>query len=85
ARALVKNAPILILDEIPTHEESNSGNLLSVLERLMQNRTTLIFNQHIPQLKRIDRIVVLENGCITESLKEPNNFQAKKEKQAVSN
>ncbi|MDO9311911.1 MAG: ABC transporter transmembrane domain-containing protein [Nitrosomonas sp.] len=85
ARASVKNAPILILDEIPTHEESNPGNLLSVLEKLMQNRTTLIFNQHIPQLKRIDRIVVLENGCITESLKEPNNFQAKKEKQAVSN
>lgn len=85
ARALVKNAPILILDEIPTHEESNPGNLLSALEKLMQNRTTLIFNQHIPQLKKIDRIVVLENGCITESLKEPNNFQAKKEKQAISN
>jgi subfamily B ATP-binding cassette protein MsbA len=80
ARALVKNAPILILDEIPTHEESNPGNLLSALEKLMQNRTTLIFNQHIPQLKKIDRIVVLENGCITESLKEPNNFQAKKRK-----
>lgn len=75
ARALVKNAPILILDEIPTNEESNSGNLLSALEKLMQNRTTLVFNQYIPQLKRIDRIVVLENGCITESLKGPNNSQ----------
>lgn len=86
ARALVKNAPILILDEIPTaQEESNSENLLPALERLMQNRTTLIFNQHIPQLKKIDQIVVLENGCITESLKEPNNFQAKKEKQAMNN
>ncbi len=86
ARALVKNAPILILDEIPTaQEESNSENLLPALERLMQNRTTLIFNQHIPQLKKIDRIVVLENGGITESLKEPNNFQAKKEKQAMNN
>jgi len=75
ARALVKNAPILILDEIPTvQEESNSGNLLSVLEELMKNRTTLIFNQYIPQLKKIDRIVVLENGCITESLREPNSF-----------
>ena len=86
ARALVKNAPILILDEIPTaQEESNSENLLPALEKLMQNRTTLIFNQHIPQLKKIDRIVVLENGCITESLKEPNNFQARKEKQAMNN
>jgi subfamily B ATP-binding cassette protein MsbA len=86
ARALVKNAPILILDEIPTaQEESNSENLLPALEKLMQNRTTLVFSQHIPQLKKIDRIVVLENGCITESLKEPNNSQAKKEKQAVNN
>ena len=75
ARALVKNAPILILDEIPAHEESNSGNLLPALEELMQNRTTLIFNQFIPQLKKIDRIVVLENGCITESLKGPNHSQ----------
>jgi subfamily B ATP-binding cassette protein MsbA len=74
ARALVKNAPILILDEIPTaQEESNSGNLLSALEKLMQNRTTLIFNQYIPQLKKVDRIVVLENGCITESLKGSNS------------
>lgn len=74
ARALVKNAPILILDEMfIVHEESNSGNLLSALEKLMQNRTTLIFNQYIPQLKKVDRIVVLENGCITESLKGSNN------------
>lgn len=74
ARALVKNAPFLILDEIPTaQEESNSGNLLSALEKLIQNRTTLIFNQYIPQLKKVDRIIVLENGCITESLKGPNN------------
>ena len=74
ARALVKNTPILILDEIfIVHEESNSGNLLLALEKLMQNRTTLIFNQYIPQLKKVDRIVVLENGCITESLKGPNN------------
>jgi len=77
ARALVKNAPILILDEIPTtQEESNFRDLLSVLEELMKNRTTLIFNQYIPQLKKIDRIFVLENGCITESLKEPNRLLA---------
>lgn len=68
ARALLKNSPILILDEIPATDEPDSGNLLSVLEKLMQNRTTLIFNQQIPHLKKIDRIVVLENGCITENL-----------------
>jgi subfamily B ATP-binding cassette protein MsbA len=80
ARALVKNAPILILDEIPTaQDESDSENLLPALERLILNRTTLIFNQYIPQLKKIDRIVVLENGCITESLKGHSSFQAKSE------
>jgi len=69
ARALLKNSPILILDEIPAANESESSNLLSALERLIQNRTTLIFTQHIPHLKKIDRIVVLENGCITENPK----------------
>ncbi|PXW86759.1 ATP-binding cassette, subfamily B, MsbA [Nitrosomonas sp. Nm84] len=68
ARALLKNSPILILDEIPAADEPDSDNLLLDLEKLMQNRTTLIFNQQIPHLKKIDRIVVLENGCITESL-----------------
>lgn len=81
ARALVKNASILILDEIPTaQDESDSESLLPSLERLIQNRTTLIFNQHIPQLKKIDRIVVLKNGCITDSLKGYDNFYEKPEK-----
>ncbi len=64
ARALLKDSPILILDGIPSANESD----LSVLEKLIQNRTTLIFNPHIPNFKKIDRIVVLENGCITENL-----------------
>ncbi len=68
ARALLKNSPLLILDEIPVTDDLDSGNLLSVLEKLMQNRTTLIFNQQIPHLKKIDRIVILENGCIIENL-----------------
>lgn len=63
ARALLKNSPILILDGVPSTNESD----LSVLEKLIQNRTTLIFNSHIPNLKKIDRIVVLENGCIIEN------------------
>jgi subfamily B ATP-binding cassette protein MsbA len=69
ARAFVKDTPVLIVDEIPAAHESDPANLLSALEELMQNRTTLIFNQHIPRLKKIDRIVVLKNGCITENLK----------------
>lgn len=57
ARALVKNAPILILDGLPATQDSNAEILLSALERLMQNRTTLIFSQHIPPLKKIDRVI----------------------------
>lgn len=75
ARAFVKNPPLLILDELFTPQEPDSGNLLPILEKLMQNRTTLIFNPSIPKLQKIDRIFVLENGCITESLKAPDSPQ----------
>lgn len=67
ARAFVKNSPLLILDEPFSQQEPVSGNLLGTFETLMQNRTTLIFNPSVPQLQRIDRIFVLENGCITET------------------
>lgn len=67
ARAWVKNSPLLILDEPFCQQEPVTGNLLAAFEALMQNRTTLIFNPSIPQLQRIDRIFVLENGCITET------------------
>ena len=69
ARALLKNPPLLILDELSVANGPGSDSLLSALEKLVQNRTTLIFTQHIPPLKKIDRIIVLENGCITENLK----------------
>ena len=68
ARALLKNPPILILDEIPAANQHDSDNLCPALEKLMQNRTTLIFNQDVPHLKKIDRIVFLKNGCITQNL-----------------
>ncbi|MBS0424314.1 MAG: ATP-binding cassette domain-containing protein [Proteobacteria bacterium] len=67
ARAFVKNSPLLILDEPFSQQELAAGNLLATFEALMQNRTTLIFNPSIPPLQRIDRIFVLENGCITET------------------
>ncbi len=57
ARALVKNAPLLILDEFPAMQDPDAEILLSALERLMQNRTTLIFSRQIPPLKKIDRII----------------------------
>ena len=68
ARNFLKNPPIMILDEIPALDTPDSGHLLSTLDELIHPRTTLVFNRHIPALKKIDRIVVLENGCITENL-----------------
>ncbi len=75
ARAFVKNTPILILDEVFALTGSDSGELLPVLENLMENRTTLIFSQQIPpQLKKIDRIIVLENGSITKNLRTLDSY-----------
>lgn len=75
ARAFVKNTPILILDEVFALTGCDSGELLPVLENLMENRTTLIFSQQIPQqLKKIDRIIVLENGSITKNLRTLDSY-----------
>lgn len=57
ARALLKNAPILILDNVPELQDPAAEILLPALVRLMQNRTVLIFSQHIPPLKKIDRVI----------------------------
>ncbi|SEQ43345.1 ABC transporter transmembrane domain-containing protein [Nitrosomonas ureae] len=84
ARAFLKNAPLLILDEVFATQEPDSVELLSALEKLIQNRTTLIFNQQVPQLKKIDRIVVLENGCITENLKTMDHSQLRQENRIIN-
>ncbi|MBY0500246.1 MAG: ABC transporter ATP-binding protein/permease [Nitrosomonas sp.] len=84
ARAFLKNAPLLILDEVLAAPEPDSAELLFALEKLIQNRTTLIFNQQIPHLKKIDRIVVLENGCITENLKTMDYSQLRQENRIIN-
>ena len=68
ARAILRNPGILILDDFPRQEECNDNDLLPVLEALIENRTTLIFSQQVPSLKNIDRIIVLEDGGITEKI-----------------
>ena len=57
ARAYVKNAPILIVEEMPITQDSDTQILLSALQQLMQNRTTLIFCQQIPHLHKIDQVI----------------------------
>ena len=67
ARALLKNAPILILDE-PTSalDAQTESLLLEALERLMKNRTTFIIAHRLSTIRKANQILVLENGEIVE-------------------
>jgi len=67
ARAFLKNAPILILDE-PTAavDATTEGSILEALERLMRGRTTFIIAHRLSTIRRTDRIVVLDRGRIVE-------------------
>jgi ATP-binding cassette subfamily B protein/subfamily B ATP-binding cassette protein MsbA len=67
ARAFLKNAPILLLDE-PTSalDVETEALVLESLSRLMQNRTTIMAAHRVSTLRTAKRIAVLENGHITE-------------------
>jgi len=68
ARAILKNAPILILDEATSALDTESEGLVQeALERLMANRTTLVVAHRLSTVRRADRIVVLVHGEIVES------------------
>jgi ATP-binding cassette subfamily B protein/subfamily B ATP-binding cassette protein MsbA len=68
ARALLKDAPILVLDE-PTSalDAGTELTLLRALERLMAGRTTLVIAHRLSTVRRADRIVVLHEGRIAET------------------
>jgi len=67
ARALLKNAPILILDEATSALDTESEReVQSALENLMKNRTTFVIAHRLSTIKNADRIIVMNNGKIVE-------------------
>ena len=67
ARALLKNAPILILDEATSSLDTESEReVQAALDRLMEKRTVLVIAHRLSTVKNVDRILVLSDGKIVE-------------------
>jgi subfamily B ATP-binding cassette protein MsbA len=67
ARAIFKNAPILILDEATSQLDSESeAAVAAALAALMQGKTTLVIAHRLSTVRRADRIIVLESGRVVE-------------------
>ncbi|EDL49505.1 ABC transporter transmembrane domain-containing protein [Erythrobacter sp. SD-21] len=67
ARALLRDAPILLLDEATSALDAESERLVQgALDRLMENRTTLVIAHRLATVRAADRIVVMEDGQLLE-------------------
>jgi len=67
ARAFLKNAPILVLDEATSSLDSESENAIQLsLEKLMKGRTVIAIAHRLSTLKKMDRIIIIDNGSIVE-------------------
>jgi ATP-binding cassette, subfamily B, bacterial len=67
ARAIIKNAPILVLDEATSALDSESEKLIqAALRKLMQQRTAIVIAHRLSTIQKMDRILVLEEGKIVE-------------------
>lgn len=67
ARAILKNAPILILDEATSALDSESERYIQeAMDSMMKNRTTLVIAHRLSTVEKADQIIVLDQGCIVE-------------------
>ncbi len=67
ARAILKNSPILILDEATSSLDSESEKYIQdSLDELMKNKTVIIIAHRLSTIKKVDRIVIIENKKIVE-------------------
>ena len=67
ARAMLKDAPILVLDEATSALDSDSEQLIQdALWKLMQGRTALVIAHRLSTIQKMDRILVMEDGRIVE-------------------
>lgn len=67
ARAILKDAPILVLDEATSALDSESEKLIqAALEKLMKGRTSIVIAHRLSTIAKLDRIIVLDQGAITE-------------------
>jgi subfamily B ATP-binding cassette protein MsbA len=67
ARAVLKNPPIMILDEATSALDTESEQLVQIaLEKMMQNRTSLVIAHRLSTIQKADRIVVMKKGKIVE-------------------
>jgi ATP-binding cassette, subfamily B, bacterial MsbA len=68
ARALLKNAPVLVLDEAMSALDTESERRIqAALETLVQNRTTLVIAHRLSTVEKADRIIVMQEGEVIES------------------
>jgi ATP-binding cassette, subfamily B, bacterial len=67
ARAMIRDAPILVLDEPTTGLDARSSEkVMAPLRRLMSGRTTIVVSHNLLTVRDATRIIVLEEGCIAE-------------------